>query len=628
MKLRSFQIQNYKCLKNINQKNCGNFLTLIGANSSGKSSIFKAINFVKNLNSSIKSKEIAYGGVEEYETKIIQLNMQIEISDDLRKTYLHHFFNLEEELAEHFLETSALKLINLKLEIKVFGEKAPTPNNNLNIILTGIEILTDTNDFFTFLAKTPEEQLHARLYKSNNKKTNLNNTTLTQYLESIGVTVIQPGTDNHLHPSMFLGRFIADLNESLRELQPIRESQKTVPYQFIDNATQLGQRGENLANFMDTMYTNKRERYYEVEKYCKAIFPNIESIRPEKLPNQNIRIIVIKKNLPHAISMEEEGRGIDQLLILIWNIATSQKGTIWLLDEPEIHLHPGAEKLLYDFLQDETERDKQIIVATHSMVFIHKSNENEISILLNKDGSTELTSLEDLLSAGGEDQNFTNAQTRSHVYEALGYDSTLALEPASIVVVEGKTDEKIFQIFSNIIDKPINQRSTKFIPVGDKRQAEQFTPILTYAASNKNVLIILDNDKETPEQIKQKVLQREENYRQKIGISYHLLDDDSFGVYREEAYSIEYYLLDPKAIVKVVNAPDKLELIRSQIKTELAKPLDQQMKPKDFLKQIWSDNGFGPYDEAETPLKIAKNTSKDYLLGFPEIVKIIEKINS
>ncbi len=418
------------------------------------------------------------------------------------------------------------------------------------------------------------------------------------------------------------------MNESVREIQPIRESEKIVQYQYINSGTQLGNRGENLANFMDTMFTNERARYYEVEKYCKAIFPNIESVRPEKLPNERIRIVVTKKNLTHVISMGEEGRGLDQLLILIWSIATSKKGTIWFLDEPEIHLHPGAEKLLYDFLQDEVEREKQIIVATHSMVFIHKSNEKEISILLNKDGSTELTSLEDLISAGGEDQNLTNAQTRSHVYEALGYDSTFAFEPTTVVVVEGKTDEKVFQIFSNIIDKPINLRSTKFIPVGDKRQAEQFTPILTYAASNKKILIILDNDKETPEQIKQKVLQREDNYRQKIGISYHLLDDDSFGVYREEAYSIEFYLLDPKAIVKVVNAPDKIEPIRNQIKTELAKPLDQQMKPKDFLKQIWSDNGFGPYNETETPLKIAKNTSKDYLLQFPEIVQIIEKINS
>ena len=87
------------------------------------------------------------------------------------------------------------------------------------------------------------------------------------------------------------------------------------------------------------------------------------------------------------------------------------------------------------------------------------------------------------------------------------------------MVVEGKTDEKIFHIFSKILGKPINLRATKFIPVGDKRQAEQFSPVLTYAASSKNVLIILDNDKEKPDEIKKKILQREDNYRKKIGVS-------------------------------------------------------------------------------------------------------------
>ena len=135
MKLRSFQIQNYKCLKNINQNNCENFLALIGANSSGKSSVFEAINLIKSLNSNIKSQELVYGGVGEYDKKIIQLNLQIEIQDSLRKIYLHHFFNLAEVEAEHQLETNVLKLINLQLEIRVSGEKVPIVTNPLSIRL-------------------------------------------------------------------------------------------------------------------------------------------------------------------------------------------------------------------------------------------------------------------------------------------------------------------------------------------------------------------------------------------------------------------------------------------------------------------------------------------------------------
>ena len=627
MKLRSFHIQNYKCLKNVQLDHCSDFHALVGANSAGKSSVFETLKLIKNLLQNINSKEIVYGGVKELETKIIQVNLQIEIPDDLREIYLHHFLNIVAEDAKKLLDTDALKLINLQLEVKVAGTKSTNRQFDHLITLTSLDVAMEENNFFSFIKRQDEEIIHGVTSVGNEKKLALSSMNLRENFQSIGVTQLNLNNNHYLTTNQFIGRFIEDLKQSLRDIQPIRESSKEVNYQFVSEEPQVGDRGQNLANFMDTMYTNNRERYYQVEKFCKTIFPNIESITPQKLPGEKIRIVVAKKNLPYLISMGQEGRGLDQLLIVIWKIATSPKGTIWLLDEPEIHLHPGAEKLLYDFLIDETKRNKQIIVATHSMVFIHKTKVNDISILLNKDGSTELASLNNLISAEGKDQSLTNDEIRKQVYQALGYDSTFAFEPTTVVVVEGKTDEKIFHIFSKILGKPINLRATKFIPVGDKRQAEQFSPVLTYAASSKKVLIILDNDKEKPDEIKKKILQREDNYRKKIGVSYHLLNDENFGVYREEAYSIEFYLLDPKAIARVVNAPEKIEQIRNQIKTELAKPLDQQIKPKDFLQQIWSDNGFGPYNEVETSLKIAENTSKDYLLQFPEIVQIIEKIN-
>ena len=143
-------------------------------------------------------------------------------------------------------------------------------------------------------------------------------------------------------------------------------------------------------------------------------------------------------------------------------------------------------------------------------------------------------------------------------------------------------------------------------------------------------MIVLDNDNEKPIEIQKKILAREKGYRNQIGITYPLLDESNFSFYREDAYSIEYYLLDAKAICKAAKAddPSLVEQIKNRIKSELAKPITEQLRPKDLLKSIWSDNGFGPYNDSETPKKIAENTTKDYLLQFPEIVQIIDKINS
>ncbi|MCH7536001.1 MAG: ATP-binding protein, partial [Bacteroidetes bacterium] len=264
----------------------------------------------------------------------------------------------------------------------------------------------------------------------------------------------------------------------------MRETTKRVGIQTIENESQVDERGANLLNLMDTMFTNESQRYVQVEEYCKRIFPDIESIRPQRQQNNELRIVLKKKNIPYQMYLEYQGTGIDQLLIIIWKIATSNDNTIWLLDEPELHVHPGAQKLLYDFLREETERGKQILVATHSMVFMYKSEESETTVIVEKDGYAQFLPLDKLVKAEQESRK-DSEMIRNVVYQALGYDPTMSFEPNVVVMVEGKTDELVLKEFSKILGNPINELNTLFLPIGDKTKVEQFSPILTYALTGK-----------------------------------------------------------------------------------------------------------------------------------------------
>jgi len=418
---------------------------------------------------------------------------------------------------------------------------------------------------------------------------------------------------------------LVDLSENLRYVVAIRETHKKVASAYFDQEKNIGQRGEQLVNFMETLWTNDDERYRQIENYCKSIFPNIEKIRPKKLPNNEIIIQIHKKNINIPITLDSEGRGLDQALVLIWRIATSPENTIWLVDEPEIHLHPGAQKLVYEFFQNEISRNKQIIVATHSMVFIHRCKEEQISILLYKDGLTELSSIENIVNAEtvlGESRE----NIRSKVYEALGYDSSQSLEYTTIVAVEGKTDKTILKMFAEIIEKPIDEKFVQFIPMGNKNDVGRFTPILKYAVS-KRTLIILDNDYQNPEELKQSLKSKEEEYKKKIGLAKSLIKDDEYCFYNKEIYSIESYLLNPNAIGKVGNLEQtQIDEIDSRIRNEKSKEKKDREKPKVLLSNIWSDFGLGNYDD-ESPVKIVKNMTKFDVMQFPEIVGIIDKIN-
>jgi predicted ATPase len=89
------------------------------------------------------------------------------------------------------------------------------------------------------------------------------------------------------------------------------------------------------------------------------------------------------------------GSGVEMILtiLLLRIISSASKGTIvYLIDEPEMHLHPKAQEKLLSLLLEES-RDKQVIISTHSpymfkgvfstkasLLICTKNNANEIEI--------------------------------------------------------------------------------------------------------------------------------------------------------------------------------------------------------------------------------------------------------
>ena len=120
-------------------------------------------------------------------------------------------------------------------------------------------------------------------------------------------------------------------------------------------------------------------------------------------------------------------------------------------------------------------------------------------------------------------------------------------------MVEGRTDENVLRSFSRTLGSPIDNKLTCFIIIGNKHDVKHLSPILAYALSNKKCLIILDNDKSKPEDVKNSILNMQKNYREKIKSDSSLLTDTNFNSFSEKVYSIEYYLLEPEAICRAFN---------------------------------------------------------------------------
>lgn len=60
------------------------------------------------------------------------------------------------------------------------------------------------------------------------------------------------------------------------------------------------------------------------------------------------------------------GVGVSQVLPVLVTVLLAKPGSLTLLEQPELHLHPGVQSKLCDFFLSATAQRKQIIVETHS----------------------------------------------------------------------------------------------------------------------------------------------------------------------------------------------------------------------------------------------------------------------
>jgi len=170
------------------------------------------------------------------------------------------------------------------------------------------------------------------------------------------------------------------LTEKIRYLEPLRE----VPKAFYTYATggginqqiPIGSRGEHLAQ---SLY-DKTPRMYPLpgnKSQQQKMVSLIEAVNMW-LPFLDIdgQIEVVPQGRQgfyltvggHVLPML--GTGISQILPVLTLCLTARRGDLVLLEQPELHLNPSIQQKLAEFLLAMSQRDRQIIVETHSEYFV------------------------------------------------------------------------------------------------------------------------------------------------------------------------------------------------------------------------------------------------------------------
>ena len=160
--------------------------------------------------------------------------------------------------------------------------------------------------------------------------------------------------------------------------------------------SRLSDRGENAWSVLRNLRDRERidSRWSTVRKYMVEAFPTFEDIIFEQTGPSTVYASFLEKGLRTPIHASGVSDGHLSLLLLLTAIfgELPTRGSILLLDEPDLSLHPWALAVFAKAVKEAAENwDKQFLIATHSPVLLSQFDVHDCFALSKNEHGTQVT---------------------------------------------------------------------------------------------------------------------------------------------------------------------------------------------------------------------------------------------
>lgn len=160
---------------------------------------------------------------------------------------------------------------------------------------------------------------------------------------------------------------------------------------------QGGETTSVLLNLKNHSERRQRQRYLRICSEFSNFFPPLRIEAVEREPGSGIADVqFIENGVDWPIPFDNVGAGVTELLTFLTNLV-AREGYIFVVEEPELHLHPQAKRRLNELIR-ESATSNQIFVVTHDQYFVDPDDLNMLIRLSIRDRVTRTAFLPDNLS--------------------------------------------------------------------------------------------------------------------------------------------------------------------------------------------------------------------------------------
>ncbi|MGC1122289.1 MAG: AAA family ATPase [Candidatus Methanofastidiosia archaeon] len=215
-----------------------------------------------------------------------------------------------------------------------------------------------------------------------------------------------------------------------------------------------------LINLMTSPNQEDRNKYDRIESSFRSIFPTLR-IYPARDRETDRPQLSIRREDEQVLPIRCMGTGTLEILYLLSKLALAEDKVI-LIEDPELHLHPSAQQEIRDYLI-ETSKKNQIILTTHSGIFIDLENIDNNFLVQLRNGKTEVFYAKSSFS-----ENF-----KSSISFFMSMEKRNIFFSKVVVFVEGKTELGALPVFARSKKIDFNSKSIFLFSLDGKKNLEK-----------------------------------------------------------------------------------------------------------------------------------------------------------